>query len=60
MRGLKLMRAKPESEKKVRSSVAWYPRHLAWAKKEANINHGGSVSQLVAKLVEEKIKPKKK
>ena len=50
------MKEKPDTKKKVRSSIAWYPQHLAWAKKEANKLYDGSVSMLVGKLVEERMK----
>jgi len=52
------LKEKVDAKKKVRSSIAWYPMHLEWAKKEANRLYEGSVSMLVGKLVEERMRQK--
>ncbi len=40
----------------IRTSITWRPEHLAWAKDEAKICYDGSLSLLIRKMVEERMK----
>ncbi len=50
------MLKKSKEEQTVRTSITWRPEHLAWAKDEAKICYDGSLSLLIRKMVEERMK----
>ncbi len=40
-----------EKDRKIRSSICWKPKYLAFMKKEANRHANGSVSHMIEKIV---------